>query len=76
MAASLVLEKLFSYLISNKHSVLYDFLCPKFVQLFIKSRCDTAEFLSCMMYIVQESSLIYISDFLNETVTKCIKIIE
>lgn len=35
MAASVCIQKLIEYLIENKHEVLYDFICPKFVQLFI-----------------------------------------
>jgi hypothetical protein len=57
MASSLCLEKLFEYLIKNKHTVLFDFLCPKFVQLYIKSRCDTPELTGCMAKIIDETSL-------------------
>ena len=37
LAASLCIQKLFEYLIDKKHMNFYEFLCPKFIQLFIVS---------------------------------------
>ena len=39
LAASMCIMKLLEYLIQNKHEQLYDFIVPKFVQLFHVSEC-------------------------------------
>ena len=52
LAASYCLEKLFDFLISKNYTSLYEFLSPKFVQLFIKSKCDHPEFIQCLTKII------------------------
>jgi hypothetical protein len=46
------------------------------VQLFIKSKCDTPEFILTLQKIIDASSLQYIKDFLNEVIQKCVKIVD
>jgi hypothetical protein len=40
MGAATCIIKLFEYLIKSKQEMLLDFIAPKFVQLFHRSKCD------------------------------------
>jgi hypothetical protein len=55
---------------------LYEFIAPKFVQLFIKSKCDTADFIATLSKIISFSSLKHVTASIQEVLTKSIKIIE
>ena len=76
LAASVCIQKLLEHLIANNHELLYDFLCPKFVQLFYKTKCDNPDFIICLELIIKHSSLKYVTQYIWEVVQKCIRIIE
>lgn len=61
LAASLCLDKLFEYLIQHNYGTLYEFLSPKLIQLFIKSKCDHPEFIACVTRIIKYSSLKHVT---------------
>ncbi len=62
MGAATCIMKLFEYLIKSKQENLFDFIVPKFVQLFHRSRCDNQEFIQCMALVIEHSSLKYVSN--------------
>lgn len=62
MGAATCIMKLFEYLIKAKQENLFDFIVPKFVQLFHRSRCDNQEFIQCMALVIEHSSLKYVSN--------------
>lgn len=76
LAAALCIQRLLEFLIDNKHEQLFDFIVPKFVQLFYKTKCDNQEFIHCMTIIVDHSSLKYVTQCIWDVVQKCTKVLE
>ncbi|CDW71424.1 UNKNOWN [Stylonychia lemnae] len=87
LAASVCILKLLEYLIEKGHNGFFDFLCPKFIQLFIvyyqdnlqilqQSKCDHPDFLQCLGTIISQTSLKYLTQYIWEIVQRCIKIVQ
>jgi hypothetical protein len=53
LAASLCLDRLFQHLIEKEHIEFLQYLCPKFVHLFLRNKCDNADFTQCMIKITE-----------------------
>ena len=76
MGAATCIMKLLEYLIGAKQDQLFDFIVPKFVQLFYRTKCDNQEFIQCMALVIEHSSLKYVSNNVWDVVSKLLKTLQ
>lgn len=76
MAATHCLSIFFEHIIKQGYSDLFNYLCPKMIALYIKSRCEYCDFTRSLTMLLQACGIKYFVGCLTELFKKLTKIVK